>query len=56
MLRAEAFGALAAYALFEPLVPRRDGLRDALDPQRLADPSPDLGLDDRAILAKARAR
>ena len=56
MLRAEAFGALAAYALFEPLAPRRDGLADALAPERLADPSPDLGLDDRAILAKARAR
>jgi len=56
MLRAEAFGALAAYALFEPLAPRLRGLRDALDPARLAEPSQDLGLDDRAILAQARAR
>jgi GT2 family glycosyltransferase len=55
-LRAEAFGALCAYALFEPRPERLQGLRDALAPERLAEPSLDLGLDDRAILAKGRGR
>ena len=55
-LRAEAFGALAAYALFEPRPERLLGLRDALAPERLAGRSLDRGLDDRAILEKVHAR
>jgi len=55
-LRAEALGALAAYALFEPHPERLRGLADALDPTRLAGASREGGLDDRAILEEVRPR
>jgi GT2 family glycosyltransferase len=54
-LRAEVFGALAAYVLFEPRVERLDALRDALEPGRLTGASAAGGLDDRTILKALRA-
>jgi GT2 family glycosyltransferase len=55
-LRAEMFGALAAYALFEPRKARLRGLRDATVRAPRIRRSPDRGLGDRAILAKVRPR
>ena len=55
-LRAEVFGALAAYALFEPIEERHIGLREALDPRRLAGRAGQGGLGDRAILEKVQPR
>jgi GT2 family glycosyltransferase len=55
-LRAEAFGALAAYALFEPRPERLLGLREALAPERLAGRAASGGLEDREILEKVSAR
>jgi GT2 family glycosyltransferase len=49
-LRAEAFGALCAYALLEPRPERLLGLRDALARERRGRHPPEGGLDDRAIL------
>jgi hypothetical protein len=55
-LRAQAYGALAAYALFEGHPERLKGLRDALAPERLAGTERDGGLDDRTLLGGARPR
>lgn len=55
-LRAEAMGALCAYALFEPHPERLRGLREALDPERLRGRSLEGGLPDRAILESLRPR
>jgi GT2 family glycosyltransferase len=55
-LRAEAMGALAAYALLEPHPQRLKGLADALDPARLLGASRQGGRDDRAILEEVRPR
>jgi GT2 family glycosyltransferase len=55
-LRAEALGAFAAYALFEPHPERLRGLAEALEPKRLAGVSRKGGLDDRAILEEVRPR
>jgi GT2 family glycosyltransferase len=55
--RAEAFGALAAFALFDAHPPRLDGLREALATARpAADASTAGGLDEDAILERSRAR
>ena len=54
-LRAEVFGALAAYALLEPRKPRLRGLRDATARAGRSRKESG-GLGDRAILAKVRPR
>ena len=51
--RAEAFGALAAFALFDAHLPRLDGLREALAVPRATVAGPS---DEDAILARSRAR
>ena len=50
--RAEVFGALAAYALFETLESRRLGLADAVARAPGASGDADDGLDDAAILER----
>jgi hypothetical protein len=51
-LRAEMFGALAAYALYEPLAARQEGLADAVS--AASGPPAAGGRDDRAILEPFR--
>jgi len=55
-LRAEAFGALAAYALFEDRDERRSGLREALATRPRDGRDGDAGLSDREILERVRPR
>jgi GT2 family glycosyltransferase len=55
--RAEAFGALAAFALFDDHPPRLDGLREALATPGPAVPASAAGRgDEDAILERSRAR
>jgi GT2 family glycosyltransferase len=54
--RAETFGALAAFALFDDHPPRLDGLREALAIPRATTAASAGDLDEDAILGRSRAR
>ena len=55
-LRAKSYGALAAYALFEPRLERREGIAEALALFATAGRRPVEGLSDEEILERVRGR